>query len=116
MASTQLSEPRINVGPYPEASSVHFPLEVNQTRFLVISPALQLSDEVSCGLNRVALEDEAVATYEALSYTWESEALFRTISVNHCSVRVTANLYEALRYLRDRENPQTLWVDALCIN
>ena len=117
MASTQLSEPRINIGPHPEeASSVHFPLEVNQIRFLTIFPALCLFDKICCGLRPVTLEDEAIATYEALSYTWDSDALSCTISVNNCPVRVTANLYEALRYLRDRENPRTLWVDALCIN
>ena len=114
MASTELSEPRINVG--PEASSVYCPLEPNQIRFLTILPALCLSDEICCDLRTVALGDEAVASYEALSYTWNSMELSCRISVNNYTLMVTANLYEALRHLRGTENPRTLWVDALCIN
>jgi hypothetical protein len=64
----------------------------------------------------VSLENEKVASYEALSYTWGSREAPSTISLNNYPAQVTSNLYDALRYLRDKEKPRVLWVDALCIN
>jgi hypothetical protein len=53
------------------------------------------------------------ANYEALSYTWDNEMLTRNISVNDSQLRITENLFEALRHLGDKEKRRTIWVDAV---
>lgn len=58
-------------------------------------------------------------SYSALSYTWGDGQPTKSISVNGRPLKVTSNLEEALRSLRDdREGgrSRTLWVDAICIN
>jgi hypothetical protein len=36
--------------------------------------------------------------------------------VNNSPLKITANLFEAMRRLRDKEENRTLWIDAVCIN
>ncbi|KAI9147991.1 Heterokaryon incompatibility protein [Paramyrothecium foliicola] len=58
--------------------------------------------------------------YEALSYTWGSDQDQETVTVegqNGVSVLyVTPNLAEALRHLRNRDQPRVMWIDAICID
>jgi hypothetical protein len=61
--------------------------------------------------------------FEALSYTWGSPHSRRAVFIedpSHTGRRtkllVTKNLAVALRHLRYRDLPRTLWVDAICIN
>jgi hypothetical protein len=54
----------------------------------------------------VSVKHELFANYEALSYTWDSEMLTRNISVNDSQLRITENLFEALRHLRDKRREE----------
>jgi len=65
--------------------------------------------------------------YEALSYAWGStEDARETVSIRYATLAPVAagfssitlgnNLATALRHLRYRDRPRTLWIDALCIN
>ncbi|KAF3771413.1 HET-domain-containing protein, partial [Cryphonectria parasitica EP155] len=56
--------------------------------------------------------------YNALSYTWgETNPGERAIiTVNETVVGIKANLYNALRRVRQRTQPVVLWVDSLCID
>lgn len=55
--------------------------------------------------------------YEALSYTWGESSAGRSILVNEIyRLPVTDNLFHALRGLRRRSMPSTLWIDRICIN
>jgi hypothetical protein len=57
--------------------------------------------------------------YSALSYTWGDGQPTKTISMNGLPLKITRNLEEALRSLRDDSeggHSRTLWVDAICIN
>jgi hypothetical protein len=54
--------------------------------------------------------------YKALSYTWGDPQKVKPITVNGKKMNVTENLWNALFYLRDSHRPQTLWVDAICID
>src|SRR6266700_3551674 len=49
--------------------------------------------------------------YDALSYTWGTEDLTRTIKLSNRFFRVTENLYNALHYLRE-EGTRVIWIDA----
>jgi hypothetical protein len=70
-------------------------------------------------LTKVSLNDNP--RYLALSYTWGAK-IFKKIVISSVdrqrkdTVEVTANLEEALRYLRQESNPVCIWIDALCIN
>src|SRR2546430_2351964 len=57
-----------------------------------------------------------VPEYEALSYAWGDPNIRQPISVNGKMMRVTSNLYSALRTLRKADEDRVFWVDALCIN
>lgn len=54
--------------------------------------------------------------YEALSYVWGEPSGSIPIKVADCEVKVTKNLYAALRQLRKPTTARTLWIDQLCIN
>lgn len=59
-------------------------------------------------------------SYEALSYAWGStqknETIFLNTGKTTRQLPVTTNLFIALRHLRYRDRPRTLWVDAVCID
>jgi hypothetical protein len=52
----------------------------------------------------------------ALSYVWGSAEDIVYITVNGKRFGVTRNLFDALKFLRPREDGGMLWVDAICIN
>ncbi|KAH7417784.1 heterokaryon incompatibility protein-domain-containing protein [Cadophora sp. MPI-SDFR-AT-0126] len=55
--------------------------------------------------------------YEALSYTWDDQTPTRDIICNEASLRVTDNVFQALRQLRSGKGQRrNLWIDAICIN
>jgi hypothetical protein len=116
MALASTSQIAIGAGELAQSTTIYFPLEPNQTRFLTIFPASRMSDAILSELIVVSLDDEAIASYEALSYTWESQFFTHSILVNNCQFKITANLFDAIRYLRDNEKTRTLWIDAVCIN
>lgn len=65
----------------------------------------------------VPIDDPSYTTYEALSYQWgDVEKKPRAISVNGQKLWITANLWQALIYLRRVGQSRTLWIDAICIN
>ncbi|KAK4158650.1 heterokaryon incompatibility protein-domain-containing protein, partial [Cladorrhinum sp. PSN259] len=84
-----------------------------QIRLLTVHPG-GFDDEIKCSLHLTSL-DETIA-FTALSYVWGDPSICEPIIVNGSVVSVTVNLKAALRRLRQEENPQVLWVDAICIN
>lgn len=59
----------------------------------------------------------------ALSYTWGSPKLIKSIKINGNKYNIRDNLYSALRALYDNGPPKEmshplewLWIDAICIN
>src|SRR5579862_6032116 len=57
--------------------------------------------------------------YMALSYTWGDPTVTREILVNGHVMRVTRNVEECLRVLRDKpyiKKGWRIWIDLLCIN
>ena len=54
--------------------------------------------------------------YDALSYSWGKAELDAGIICNGSLLAISANLSDALVYLRQPKQPRHLWVDGLCIN
>jgi hypothetical protein len=73
-------------------------------------------EEIVCDIFETSLG--TIMPYKALSYAWrlgqnEPEA---TILCNGVDVEISANLFDALRQLRNVQIPVVIWVDFLCIN
>jgi hypothetical protein len=73
------------------------------------------SDLLSADLHVIDLRAEH-PEYIALSYTWGSAELTRSMKCNGETVLITDNLHSALRRLRKANEPILLWCDALSIN
>ncbi|GKT41051.1 heterokaryon incompatibility protein 6, OR allele [Colletotrichum spaethianum] len=54
--------------------------------------------------------------YKALSYTWGQPDKSHSIEIGGAHLAITASLDTALRHLRQKDEPVTLWVDQICIN
>jgi hypothetical protein len=54
--------------------------------------------------------------YEALSYVWGHPRKKHSITLDNCSLGVTANLHAALTRLRNRYIERVVWIDAICVN
>jgi hypothetical protein len=59
---------------------------------------------------------EARDSFEALSYVWGTTNDSTIISIDGNFVSITKSLEAALRHLRLRDCPRSLWIDYICIN
>jgi hypothetical protein len=73
-------------------------------------------EDIACEIFETSLG--TIAPYKALSYAWRSDLNEpdATILCNGVDVEITANLFHALRQLRNVRVPVVIWVDFLCIN
>ena len=72
--------------------------------------------DIHISIDTVSLAPDNNPTYEALSYVWGSLENPIDIQVGAHTLAVTHNLAEALPYLRYRDKPRVLWIDAICVN
>jgi hypothetical protein len=82
---------------------------------------LNLAEDPRSGLvgsliNVRSLSASSEYEYIALSYVWGDQRDNATIRVNSHSLPIGANLASALIYLRRKDRPIRVWVDAICIN
>ncbi|KAH8797863.1 heterokaryon incompatibility protein-domain-containing protein [Xylogone sp. PMI_703] len=91
----------------------HRPLTGDDIRLLTLQPGL-FNDPIHCQLEQVSLS--AGHAYEALSYVWGNTSDTSPMILDRTPHHITKNLECALRYLRYKEFPRVLWVDAICIN
>jgi len=89
------------------------PLARGDIRVLILRPGPS-DDLIHCQLKQVSLSDGYA--YETLSYAWGNAFNTSDISLDGMLFSITKNLCCALRYLRHKESPRVIWVDAICIN
>ncbi|KAL8325257.1 hypothetical protein RB597_008493 [Gaeumannomyces tritici] len=110
------------------------PLSHGSIRLLRLMPHKNKEAPIRCQLFEYPLQElgQGIHLYEALSYVWGSEENKQPIYVqlndksggssatpstgNDYYLLITANLHEALSYLRDRVLERVIWIDAICIN
>jgi len=94
------------------------PLQGDDIRVLILEPTDPDLDDAFVQCRLVTTSIDSPTQYEALSYTWGSNAPSpeRSIDCDGEVTEVTINLYEALLALRYPDKPRTLWIDALCID
>ncbi|PMD53153.1 HET-domain-containing protein, partial [Hyaloscypha bicolor E] len=67
----------------------------------------------------INVEFSTMPKYQALSYTWGSPDITKTIAINGAVVDIRQNLYDALFNFYERLERGAeflLWVDAICID
>jgi hypothetical protein len=90
------------------------PMDPPRFRLLQLMNGCHDSEPVRIRLTIYGLLQAPV--YEALSYVWGNPETVYEIECDGMSMMVNENVYKALRQLRYRDIPRTLWIDALCIN
>ena len=89
--------------------------ELKEVRLTTLYPG-EFTEDIQTSIHKVPLIPENPPIYEALSYVWGSTKNMPDIEIGNDNLAVTENLASALRYLRYREQPRTLWIDAICVN
>ena len=95
----------------------HEPLQTHDSiRVLELLPGSSGS-ALSCRILEIHRENSDVE-FEAISYVWGSPvpACFLREIESNTMLRITENLFLALRALRYRDRSRILWADAICIN
>lgn len=84
-------------------------------RVLTIHPGLR-GTAVRASAHLLDLENPNGRSYQTLSYTWGDAYFPETIIVDGEVVNITLNLHNSLQYIRSRNMPTDMWIDAICIN
>jgi hypothetical protein len=87
--------------------------EAKEIRLMKLLPGTR-SSEIRIELEKAILTEHHKPQYEALSYVCSAENLVN-IHIGHSDER-TQNLATSLLYLRYKDKPRCLWIDAVCVN
>lgn len=87
----------------------------NEIRLMTLHPG-DFTADIKISIQKVSLVPENPPVYEALSYVWGLAKDLVHIQFGHRTLAITRNLAEALLYLRYRDRPCKLWIDAICVN
>jgi hypothetical protein len=94
--------------------------EPDAIRLIELQPSSDPSASTQCSLIYTTLSScdihDIFSNYTALSYVWGSEQKTSTIWIDKAPLKITANLFSALRDLRDETRAFLLWADGICIN
>jgi hypothetical protein len=81
-------------------------------RLLTVQPGT--SELINCHTSYARLSE--TPSYRALSYVWGNEDPVNEIRINGQKFLVRPNLWAFLNRLRSHDNPNCLWIDAICVN
>ena len=120
----QIRRPPSRTDAEANISRVYRSLHRSETRLIKLLPD---HDEapLTCELVTAFSSDDGLRSpdafspaveYDALSYSWGKAELDAGIICNGSLLAISANLSDALVYLRQRKQARYLWVDGLCIN
>ena len=93
------------------------PIDLEGPAFRLVRLCQGSDNDIRCEIFQALLRPpEVVMEFEALSYTWGSTEKLDDINISGSTMKVTQNLYLALRHLRHPDEDRILWIDAICIN
>ncbi|KAH7007904.1 uncharacterized protein B0I36DRAFT_343244 [Microdochium trichocladiopsis] len=84
----------------------------NCIRLVRINPVSNDDDLVRCYLRNITFGERP--QYEALSYMWGDDTVKQHILLNDATFDVSANLSDALHWLRQQGKKGWLWINAVC--
>jgi hypothetical protein len=89
--------------------------ERKEIRLLILEPGS--GDSIlCCTLKHAFLDSSTPPRYETISYVCGDQTIKAPINLHSSEVEVPATSEAALRRMRRRDRPRTLWIDAICIN
>ncbi|KAK4142229.1 HET-domain-containing protein [Dichotomopilus funicola] len=99
--------------------------DIDEIRVVELQPG-EGNQEIQLTLKYTHLRDSDRLEYEGLSYCWgdaeDRQQLLLTVADEHgihqppIPIHTNRNLFQALKQLRRKDTPRTLWIDLLCIN
>ncbi|KGO42598.1 Heterokaryon incompatibility [Penicillium expansum] len=98
------------------------PLLEGHIRLLTLHPG-DLDDPINkARIDHMRLDEKP--TFGALSYQWGAKQLNHKVEVTESGesggtsdyVNITLSLYNALLHIRRKDEPISIWADAICIN
>lgn len=97
-------------------SSTLYPTRLSEDsiRLLTVLPSSGFNAPIECELRQHKVSDEPDS--EGLSYVWGDPTNVTAMTCSGVNVHITINLHNALKRVRDAEEPKTIWADALCLN
>ncbi|ROW01276.1 hypothetical protein VMCG_05874 [Cytospora schulzeri] len=84
-------------------------------RVLTIHPGSR-GTGICASAHLLDLDNSSGRSYRTLSYTWGDAYFPKSIIVDGEVVNTTLNLHNSLQYIRSRDVPIDIWIDAICIN
>ncbi|TDZ32205.1 Heterokaryon incompatibility protein 6, OR allele [Colletotrichum spinosum] len=112
LALSQPSTVTSSSGTLGHNSYEYTPLNDFQLRLLEISP--QRMSTLKCKL--ITESVLSPPEYVAVSYAWGDEGDTQELELGGIVVPVAVSLHGALKALRQRNKPVTVWIDGLCVN
>lgn len=87
-------------------------------RILVLEPAATTGAELRGEIIEVDIEGPKSSSYEAISYTWDSQSPSEQCYLTCDGMRLllTPNAETVLRHLRKQNERRRLWIDSVCID
>ncbi|KAF5676608.1 heterokaryon incompatibility protein [Fusarium heterosporum] len=96
---------------------VYEPFSLDRPGFRLIRLEKGSGTPLECHLFQAYLDDETtIIPYKALSYVWGSQDTPCEVKVNGKAMFITESLHDALKHIRQPDEDEVLWVDALCID
>jgi len=97
--------------------------ETSMIRLVELFPG-ETTDQIRCHIHHMDLDNLPRSpsnsfqriTYEALSYTWDSQIFYQFVWCDDKVLPITQNLFNALKRIRQPGSSTLLWIDAICIN
>ncbi|KAL8393711.1 hypothetical protein RB595_003449 [Gaeumannomyces hyphopodioides] len=89
------------------------------TRVLFLEPSLDFAAPLCCRISETSLDnlpESGIASYNALSYSWDAESPSSEVLCDGSALLVTPNCEAAMRRMRGDSKPIELWIDSICIN
>ena len=101
-----------------------------QIRLMTLFPG-SFDDPIFLSIRKKLLTKTQIPDFEALSYAWGDASDRQDVFVQkrtklaatgtypssrRTTLSITSNLSQALRYIRYKEQPRVLWVDAVCVD
>ncbi|KAI9147156.1 heterokaryon incompatibility protein-domain-containing protein [Paramyrothecium foliicola] len=82
-------------------------------RYMILQPGKD-DEPLRCTLHTVSLDN--MPDFEAISYVWGNSCKDHFITCGQQRIYITANLHNALSYVRLDSRPRKLWADSICIH
>ena len=93
----------------------HLNKDLKEIRLLTLHGG-DFEADIETSIRTVSLYPDDTPAYEALSYVWGSPETAIQIKVGLQNLAITKNLAKALPYLRYKDKPRELWIDAICVD